>query len=133
MIIAIIVGALVSMAVSFVWYGPLFGKVWTQYVGITPEMMAAAKAKGMGKTYVFALIGELLTAYVIYYFLTMLGITTIAGAFELMAWIWLGFLIPICLNATLWEGKPWNLFFIHAGNRIVSICVSAAAIVLIAF
>lgn len=33
--LAILVAAVLSMVLGFLWYGPLFGKEWTKLMGVT--------------------------------------------------------------------------------------------------
>ena len=33
--LAVLVGGVINMAVGFVWYGPLFGKLWLRLIGKT--------------------------------------------------------------------------------------------------
>ena len=40
---AIVVGAVLSMVIGAVWYGPLFGKKWLEIVGATAEDLEARK------------------------------------------------------------------------------------------
>ena len=46
---AVLVSAVASMVIGSVWYGPIFGKVFTRAMGMdkkTPEEMAAMSASG---------------------------------------------------------------------------------------
>ena len=35
------------MVIGFLWYGPVFGKMWIHLMDFTSEHMEAAKTKGM--------------------------------------------------------------------------------------
>ena len=50
--LAVLVAAVVHMSLGALWFSPLlFGKQWLSVSNVTPEMMAASKAKGgMWKT-----------------------------------------------------------------------------------
>lgn len=55
--LALIVAAIVPLAVGALWYGPLFGKVWQEEVGITDEqLMQGNMVKIFGLSLVFAFI-----------------------------------------------------------------------------
>ena len=52
--LAVLVAAIASIVLGFVWYGPLFGKTWTQLMGFDKKKMDDMKKKGMGaKTWIF--------------------------------------------------------------------------------
>jgi len=128
--LAVVAAAVASMAIGFVWYGPLFGKQWMALMGFTKESMNAAKAKGMSKSYALMTIGSLVMAYVLANglvfgnsYLNMYGVSAgLQGAF----WYWLGFVAPVLLGLVLWDGKPWKLFFLNAGYYLVSMLAMGA-------
>ena len=68
--IAVVLGAVFSMALGFLWYGPLFGKVWLRSIGKKADDLSSSA--GM---YVFAFLGALVSAYVLAALIGALGIT----------------------------------------------------------
>jgi hypothetical protein len=68
--IAIVLGALLSMLLGFLWYGPLFGKVWLRSIGKKQEELQSRA--GM---YVVAFLAALVTAYVLAALIAGLGVT----------------------------------------------------------
>lgn len=110
--VAVILAAVVSMVVGFIWYGPLFGKAWMKLTG-KKEM---GDKKEMPKTYAIMFAASLVTAYV----LSVLG-----ASFETAFWVWLGFQATLLLNGVLFEGKSWNLYFLNAGHQLVSLLAMA--------
>src|SRR4030067_1237332 len=54
--IAVIVGVILSNALGFLWYGPLFGKPWTAALGTRPE-----DVRGSPMMYVVTVVTSLLT------------------------------------------------------------------------
>lgn len=128
--LAVLVAAIVNMIVGSLWYGPLFGKVWTRLAKFSEEDMKAAKEKGMGKTYAIMFLGTLVSAYVLAHFVGYLGITTMSGALQLAFWVWLGFIAAIQLSSVLFEGKPVKLYFINIFYYLVVLSISAKILVL---
>ena len=106
--VALIAAGVASMAVGFIWYGPLFGKVWMKLSG---HKDMGDKDK-MPMTYGIMFVASLVTAYV----LSMLGAT-----FETAFWVWLGFQATLLLHTVLFEKKSWNLYFLNAGHQLVSL------------
>lgn len=122
--ISVLAAAIASMAVGFVWYTVLFGKVWTKLMGFTKESMEKAK-KGMGKTYALSYLFTLLMAYVLFHimvfsenFFHYSKVTTgLTSAF----WVWLGFVMPVQVTDVLFGGKVWKLFAINTGFQLASL------------
>ena len=106
--VAVIAAGIASMVVGFVWYGPLFGKMWMKMSG-KKEMEDKSQ---MPKTYAIMFIASLVTAYV----LTVLG-----GSLQTAFWVWLGFQATLLLHSVLFEGKSWNFYFLNAGHQLVSL------------
>jgi hypothetical protein len=124
---AVFIAAAAAMGIGMLWYSPaVFGKAWIALSGFTPERIAEAKSKGMGKTYAAALAccvllsgGYSLLAY-------LAAIDTRAGAFKLAAVLWTGFVLPVLAASVLWEGKPVRLFLINAGHYLAALLAVAA-------
>lgn len=124
---AVFVAAIASMAIGFVWYGPLFGKVWIGMMGWTAADMTKAKAKGMTKQYVLMFIGSLVMAFVLAHALvfaqTYLQASDASSGFQVGFWNWLGFIAPVTLSSVLWEGKSWKLWILNNGYQLVTLIV----------
>ena len=43
--LAVLVSAIAMIVLGFIWYGPLFGKIWTKEMGWTKADMEEAKKK----------------------------------------------------------------------------------------
>ena len=128
--LAVIVAAVVNMAIGSLWYGPIFGKIWTALAGMTEEHINEAKTKGMGKSYALAFLGSFIMSYVLAHALVFASEYFKVYGFSagLMAgfWNWLGFVAPVTLGSVLWEGKPWKLWFLNNGHYLVALlCMGA--------
>lgn len=134
--LAIVVAAVASMVVGFLWYGKmLFGKQWMKLKGYSVESMKKEQ-KEMGKWYAVSAVLALVTAYVLSHVMTlamnfydyselMTGVTT---AF----WMWLGFVMPVQATATIFSDKKnWSLFGIDTGYQLVSLLVMGVVIALL--
>jgi hypothetical protein len=129
--IAILVAAVASMALGFLWYGPLFGKVFMTETGMTKESMTPEMKRGMNKAYAINFVFEIITATVLSKLLLMLGITTVVGAWELVLLVWLGFAVSVELGNKLWMDKSWTLFFLNSSHRLVSYLIVTIVLILI--
>src|SRR3989344_1307616 len=123
---AVLVAAFANMALGFMWYGPLFGKMWTGLMGWTKEDMEKGREKMQKegwKTYLLAFVGSLVMAYVLSHSLTFasayFGTSGLGDGLMAGFWSWLGFVAPVTMGAVLWEGKSWKLWFLMNGYYLV--------------
>ncbi len=126
---AVLVAAVASFIVGFVWYHPsVFGIMWMRWSGISPSAAEAGKKK-MVQSMVSGFVGSLVTAYVLAHFVAVWGAVDMMGAIQLGFWAWLGFQMPIMLGSVLWEQKSWNLFALNGAYWLVSTIVMAKVLV----
>lgn len=124
--LAVLVAAVASMVVGFLWYGVLFMKPWMRMMGYTKENMGKMNMSA-NKAYMLQFVGSLVMAYVLAhalifasYYLDAEGVSAgVTAGF----WNWLGFVAPVTLGVVLWENKPWKLWFINASNYLVALIV----------
>jgi hypothetical protein len=124
--LAVLVCAIASMALGFLWYGPLFGKHWMEWSGKTKKDMEAAKS-GMIKSYVIMFIGSLVMAFVLAHALvfasTYLKMSGIEAGLMAGFWNWLGFVAPVTIGMVLWDGKPWKLWILTNGFQLIQLMI----------
>ncbi len=125
--------ALVAPLIGFLWYHPrAFGNVWVHLVNISPEALQN-RAKKMP---ILALVAFLAALVMVYIFVSVLVVTSAQNSLQdaliVALAMWAGFIVPVLLGPTLWEGRPFKLFLINAGYWFVTLCTMAFAIVFIA-
>lgn len=119
---AVFTGAVLSMILGFIWYGPLFGKKWMEIVGVDPADLEARKK--MQKS-----AGPL---YGVQFVLTLFQITVLAylvadaqsdGGVERALWVWSAFIIPTLAGTVMWTNETarlkWARFLIQGGYQLV--------------
>ena len=121
--LAVLVAAIAGMIVGFIWYGPLFGKMWMRMMGFDKKKMNEAKKKGMGKTYFLAFLTSLIMSYVLAHFVAYVQASTIADAAVLGFWLWIGFFATTQLGMVMWEGKPVKLYILNTLHYLVTLVV----------
>lgn len=123
---AVIAATVLNMAIGTAWYGPLLGKPWMKFVGMSPQKLEAAKKKGMGKTMGTALFASFVMAYILALMIGWLGVTGSGEGLKVGAWIWLGFLATTQIDVVLWEDRPRELYLINTSYRLVSLALMGA-------
>ncbi len=124
--LAVLVAAVASMVIGFLFYGPLFGKFWIALMGFTKEQLDAGKAKGMSKSYALGFLGSLVTSYVLARFVAYTGAGGISGGLQTGFWAWLGFVATVALGSILWEGKSWKLYGLNMGYQFMNLLAMGA-------
>lgn len=128
--IAILVTVVVNFFIGFIWYTPLFGKVWGREMGhdMTQKPPASLLVKGM----LFMIIGNFMFAFVFAHNIAawsfvpgMDQVSPAVSALNAAFFTWLGFYFPGHLGSTVWEKKSWTLFFINSGYNLVSLLAAA--------
>ncbi|MEK9176862.1 MAG: DUF1761 domain-containing protein [Patescibacteria group bacterium] len=133
--VAILISAVVTMVIGFIWYGPLFGKLWSKLMGfgeMTPEKMKEMQKAAM-PGYVASFVGALVMAYVLAHALVFasayLGASGISAGLTAGFWNWLGFVAPVTLGAILWDkGKSLTLWYINGSYYLVVLLAMGAVL-----
>ena len=127
---AVILCGVAAMVLGSIWYSPAtpIGRAWMKESGHNKETMAKAQKEGMAWRYVLALVGSLLTAFVLSHFADYLLVNMIGEGLSMGFWIWLGIVTPIVLGSVLWDGKSWKLFFINSGYQLALLLIMGAII-----
>jgi hypothetical protein len=119
---AIVMAALSSFPLGFLWYGPLFGKAWAAEVGMTDE-----KAKSGNPAIVFggAFVLALIQASTFAMFLGPVSNPEAAlyGLCAGLCWVGAAFGVQY-----LFERKGWKLMAINAGYNTVAFTLIGAII-----
>lgn len=118
----VLVAALATMVVGFVWYSPLlFARPWTVLMGYDPndKSMMDEMRKGAGKSYGIAFVASLVSAFVL---AKVIDITTVNSALYGMKVgfaLWLGFVTTVQLTGVLFAKQPAKLYLINTGYQLV--------------
>jgi hypothetical protein len=128
--LAVLLCGVTYMVIGMAWYGPLFGKQWKALMGFNNQSMKQMKMTAM-QAMVSGLISALIMAFVLAHDAYVWGqfygdsISQLMFALQLAFWIWLGYVATTQAGSVLWEGRPWKLFFINAGNTLVAFVAMA--------
>jgi polyferredoxin len=120
--LAVLVSAIASMVLGMIWYNPsVFGSTWMKLSKLSEKDMEKAKQGGMGWRYFLALVGSLVTAYVMAHFVDYLDAVDVSGGLQAGFWIWLGFVATVMLGSVLWENKGWKLYWLNAIYHLINL------------
>lgn len=132
-ITAVLIAVVANFFFGFIWYTPLFGKVWAREMGFDPneKPSGALMARGM----VFMVIGNFLLAWVFAHNMAVWNPVTwglppgdaspAANASMATFFTWLGFYLPVDIGAVTWEQKSWKLFGINTVYHFLMLLITA--------
>jgi Protein of unknown function (DUF1761) len=131
--LSLLASTVAGFFLSYVWYTPLFGKVWAKEMGFD-----ASETQPTG-----ALVRSLLLTVLSVFLISMVlanniaawtpstwGITganlgKVSQALQAAGFTWLGFFVSNLLLGVAWEKRSWKLFAIDAGYYLsLLLCIS---------
>lgn len=113
---------------SFLWWGPLFGKQWAKQMGM--DMGEGGSFKEMAKPMAYQAVASFLVAFVFWHVTNaftvdldtgMMANPSIGVALTGAFYTWLGFFLPVQLGRVAWENASWALFGINAGGYLLGL------------
>ena len=132
--VAVLVAVVANFFVGYLWYDPLFGKVWAKEMGydISVKPPAGIMVRGM----IFSLLGSFFLAFVFAHNIAAWSfvpetkaMSPMSSLMSAVGFTWLGFFLPVDLNTIAWEGKSWKLFFINTAYHFVVLLVAGLIII----
>ena len=112
--VAIVSYVVVSLALGWIWYGPLFGTAWLEAQGLSKEDVTPAPAP-----YIVAVVAGILTGGGMDFLVTSLDATTVVEG------VWIGLLVGFAFIAasSITDGEfakvSRHSHYINGGYRVV--------------
>ncbi|AYV55026.1 DUF1761 domain-containing protein [Leptospira kmetyi] len=126
--LAVLAAVVVHFIIGFLWYGPIFGKVWMKEMNIPADFQPDKKE--MYKSMGLMVIGSFLMSYVLFYTTNVWRASSWHAGEDNPAYLygffsgfytWLGFYVPMLINNVAFEGRSWKFFSIGAGYNFVAL------------
>ena len=128
-LIAVVIATIAQFAVGFLWYGPLFGKLWGKMHGfdkLTKEVQKKMM-KEMGPYYGIQFFVTVVTSYVLAVFVN--AKPTDWSVYMLATLLWLGFVVPAQVSDVIFGGTEpkWiaKKIAVQAGGSLACLLVAA--------
>lgn len=126
--LSIFIGAVTLFIFGALWYTVLFGKMWASLMQFTPEQMAKSKSESMVLKLAIMFLLNLITASTVYYLFPQLLALSFGEFLHTILIIWVGFIFPLYVGQSLWEGKSWKLVVLNSVGSILSFVFVSGAI-----
>ena len=130
--LAILVAAISTMVVGFLWYSPLlFAKPWMREMGYDPNDKAKVQEmqKSAGPAYGGSFAASLLSAFTLALILHGLRAEDLHLGIMASFHIWLGFVATVQFTGALFMKQSMKLFAINTGYQLVCYLVMGAILV----
>ena len=132
--VAVLVAAISTMIVGFLWYSPLlFAKAWTREMGydLNDKAKMDEMRKGAGPAYAGSFAAGLLSAFTLALILHGLHADNIHFGLMVGFHVWLGFVATVQLTGALFMKQSMKLFAINTGYQLV--CYLVMGVILTAW
>lgn len=131
---SVLVAAIVTMILGFLWYSPiLFANPWMRLMGVDPNDKAklAEMQKSAGKLYGLAFVASIVSAVVLAKIIVIASVNTFPYGMKVGFAVWLGFVTTVQLTGALFGKQPGKLYLINTGYQLV--CYLAMGAILAAW
>ncbi len=125
--VSVLVVAVVGFLLGWLWYAVLFGKLWVTEMKITPEQIAAEKAKGgSGVYFIKGFLFTLLSTFGLAVLLQAYGVPNWKHGAAVAAFVGVFMVTIRYFNLAGWEKKSVKLQVINGGHEVVLYIIQGA-------
>lgn len=124
--LAILAAAAVSMAIGFIWYGPLFGKIWAKLVKISETDMQRSTIPMLLMVIFSLLRAFILRHFIVYSAYFYPSYSKLSLGLITSFWIWLGFVLTAIAGAYVFAQRRKKLIIIDTGYNLVNLLAIGA-------
>lgn len=128
---AVFVATILDFVAGFIWFGPIFGKMWGKIHGFDKlsKDVQVKMMKQMGPWYGVQLAVTLLTNFILAIFISYVPNW---NAYALAGFLWLGLVVPTYASANIFGGTDpkWlaKKFMIQVGGSLIFLEIAAVVI-----
>jgi hypothetical protein len=128
-IVAVLVAAIVTFVIGFLFHGPVFGKVWMRLAHVQPT--GNEKFSNMIPQMLKNLFANIVCAYVLAMFIAVSAsyfnnAGSAMGGIEVAFWVWLGFIVTGSSMDVIWMGKSKKLWVFELVASLVGFVAMGA-------
>ena len=119
---AVLLAAVVSFVLGFMFHGPISGKLWMKLANIHPT--GNEKFSDMITQMVWNLVVNIITAYILAMFIFTTAsyynnVGNVVGGMGIAFWAWLGFIVTSTSIDVIWMGKSKKLWLFEAVASLI--------------
>lgn len=123
--LAVLVATLAAMVIGFLWYGPIFGKIWLGAMGKTQEEIAQA---GSNLAIPISVVTAAMTALALAVVMGAAGADTIPEGIVWGLFASIGFIGTSQMNNAVYEGRNSTVTMLYIFYQLVTLAVMGTII-----
>lgn len=123
--LAVIVATVAAMIIGYLWYGPIFGKMWLAGMGKTQEEV---RESGSSLAIPISAVTALITALVLAVVMNAAGADTLSEGIVWGLFASLGFIATSQMNNAVYEGRNSTVTALYVFYQLVTLAVMGAII-----
>lgn len=124
-IVPVLIAAIASFLLGWLWYSMLFGSTWMKALGKTKEDVMKGGRQAMFKGMGISLLQAIVVAVAIAHIFNLGGGASVAMAIETALVCWFAFVFMLDLVTRTYEQSNMTLFYIHVGYRFCEFIIIA--------
>jgi hypothetical protein len=121
--VAVLIAIVIHQALGFLWYGPLFGKMWTGALGKTMGEM-----RSPGPSITIALVTGIIATLALAYLIGSLGVVTADSGAKWGALVAVGFIATATINSGTFENRPATVIGLYCAYELVAFVIMGAVL-----
>ncbi|KKR06115.1 MAG: hypothetical protein UT34_C0001G0155 [candidate division WS6 bacterium GW2011_GWF2_39_15] len=125
-LLAVLLSGVGSMLLGFLWYGPLFSKIWMKESHLSEDDVKGGPGTGYLLTFIAALFMAAITSLLI----SRLAVTEVMDGLVIGLLIGLGYIATSFASNYIFGQKTLKLYFIDAGYQVVNVLLATIVIIL---
>jgi hypothetical protein len=131
--LAILVAAVSTMILGFLWYSPLlFAKPWMREMGYDPSDKAKTQEmqKSAGPAYAGSFVASVISAFTLALIFHAMRLDSLHHGLMASFHIWLGFVATVQFTGALFAKQSMKLFAINTGYQLACYLAMGAVLAL---
>ena len=123
--LAVVVATVAAMVIGFLWYGPVFGKIWLAGMGKTQEEI---QASGSSAAIPISIVTAFITALALASVMSAAGADTVTEGIVWGLFAAFGFIATSQMNNAVYEGRNSTVTALYIFYQLFTLAVMGAII-----
>ena len=127
--VGVLVAVIATQILGFLWYGPLFGKMWMGALGKTPESMKAdPNQPSMAQAVTGGVVASIFSAIAMAILLSLSATPDLESGVKIGLLVGVGFMAANMVSGALYEGRPKSLTWVNVPYAVLMTTLIGAII-----
>ncbi len=123
--LAVVVATVAAMIIGYLWYGPIFGKMWMGAMGKTEEEIRASRSSA---AIPISIVTAFITAVALASVMSAAGVDTVTNGIVWGLFAAFGFIATSQMNNAVYEGRNSTVTALYIIYQLFTLAVMGAII-----